>query len=97
MGLKDYRKFKLKNLLKEVLEQEFGITQQDLQFLPQALKMIKEGKLNNEPKPVAMSDEEKKRIKEKQDKYMTPDQMFEVFNADIEEFYPNGKPKTTDN
>ena len=52
---------KLQELVK--LLSVFGITEEDLRYLPQALKIVKEGNLPNKPK--TMSEEEKKDLEDK--------------------------------
>lgn len=87
MGLKDYKTYKKRQELLELLS-SFGITEEDLKYLPSALKIVKEGNIN---KPVEITDEQKKKIKDKLDKTLTPEQMIQAFAGETEEFYPNGR------
>jgi hypothetical protein len=83
---------KLQELVK--LLSVFGITEEDLRYLPEALKIVKNGGLVNTPK--TMSKEEKKNLEEKMQKTLTPEEFMSQFKGDIEEFYPNGRNKTND-
>lgn len=87
MGLKDYKTYKKRQELLELLS-SFGITEEDLKYLHSALKIVKEGNIN---KPVEITDEQKKKIKDKLDKTLTPEQMIQAFAGETEEFYPNGR------
>ena len=83
---------KLQELVK--LLSVFGITEEDLRYLPEALKIVKNGGSINAPK--TMSKEEKKNLEEKMQKTLTPEEFMSQFKGDIEEFYPNGRNKTND-
>ncbi len=75
----------------------FGITEEDLRFLPEAIQIVKNMKNNKsnlvENTRIALvSDEEKKKIEQAfKDKGL--DLMFEQFTREEEEFYPHGRPK----
>lgn len=84
---------KLQELVK--LLSVFGISEEDLRYLPQALKIVKEGGIVEKPKE--MSKEDKKNLEEKMQKTITPEEFMSQFKGDVEEFYPNGKPRNQTN
>ena len=83
---------KLQELVK--LLSVFGITEEDLRYLPEALKIVKNGGSIATPK--TMSEKDKKNLEEKMQKTLTPEEFMSQFKGDIEEFYPNGRNKTND-
>lgn len=83
---------KLQELVK--LLSVFGITEKDLRYLPEALKIVKNGGSIATPK--TMSKEEKLDMEEKMKKTITPEEFMSQFKGDIEEFYPNGRNKAND-
>ncbi len=87
MGLKELDANKL-NELKHFLElfEFFGITEDDLKYLPEALKKVKE--MEN-PSKRELTEEQKKKIEEKNKNSMTMEDFYNKFNTDIEEFNPN--------
>ena len=77
---------KLQELVK--LLSVFGITENDLRYLPKALKIVENAQL---PKKVELTEEEKKEMREKFDNALTPEKFMENFRGDIEEFNPNAR------
>lgn len=77
---------KLQELVK--LLSVFGITEDDLRYLPQALKIVKEG---NAPSKTIITEEEKKAIENKFKNITKPEDFVKSFESEIEEFYPNGR------
>ena len=69
----------------------FGISEEDLRYLPEALKIVRDGGLTSTPK--TMSKEEKVALEEKIKKILTPEEFFEQFKDNVEEFYPHGQDK----
>ena len=87
MGLiSDYRKFKKQNELLTFLN-EFGITKDDLEYLHEAIEVVKN------KKAFVLDEKQKEKIKEKQAEKMTPEQLVAQFADKVEEFYPYGRPK----
>lgn len=100
MGLKNKQMKKLELRL-ELLEflKEYGIEPNDLHYLHEALEYVKKEKESNKIQNgsnLAPSDDEKKKIKENNEK-MTPEQYVNMFMGESEEFYPYGKPKKNNN
>ena len=92
MGLTDLNKKELKELQKFIkLLGVFGITEEDLRYLPQAIKQVKENAL---PSKIQLTESEKKEIKQKYETKMTPQQWLDTFSGDIEEFTPNVSRKS---
>ncbi len=90
MGLEDLstQEFEeIKKLLK--ILGVFGITEEDLRYLPEALKLVKNS--STIYKPQTISEKDKQKLEEKKQKTITPEEFFKQFETDIEEFYPNGK------
>lgn len=71
---------------------KFGITEKDLYDLPKALANQQTAIIKQVP-----TAEETKKIKEKAEKAFTPEDLVQMFSQDLEEFYPNGKPKKSNN
>ena len=78
MDLTDEQIAKLKEMLK-ILTIYFGITEEDLKYLPEALKFIKE---NSVPKKFTMTDKEKSDLEDKKKKTLTPEEFIEHFRTD---------------
>ncbi len=98
MGLikkKDYMKFETRLIVLEMLK-EYGIEPEDLHYLHDALKIVKDIKENkpvikdNKPK---IDEKTKQEYTEKASKSMTPAEFIDQFARESEEFYPYGKPK----
>lgn len=90
MGLREYRQFKKQKEILAYLKDEFGINKEDLNYLHEALEIVKSNQVS---KPVEIDEKTREEIKEKQKFKMTPEQFVEVFAKETEEFYPYGKPK----
>ena len=80
MGLMDLTEEKLAKI-KELLEllSFFGITEDDLKYLPEALKLVKE---NSMPKKFTMTDKEKSELEDKKKKTLTPEEFIEHFRTE---------------
>lgn len=92
MGLSERKKYQFESMLIEILG-KYGITLQDLIYLPEALKIVKDLKETN--KPATPSVEDKKKFKEKEGHDINS--YFKNFNQFVEEMYPDGKPKEKHN
>lgn len=96
MGLKDYKKWQTKQNIIEVLSTEFGISVEDLRYLPEAIKYVKNEKafkettpaIENKPNQVVVNNakEEVKAITP-----ITPEQFVAAFAGEVEEFYEDGR------
>ena len=87
MGLSDLstQEFeKVKELLK--LLGVFGISEDDLRYLPEAIKKVKS---LDQPKQYTPSDELKKQFEDKKINATTAEDFVKSFSKDIEEIYPN--------
>ena len=99
--MKEYKLWKKQRELVEVLA-TFGISEEDIRYLPEALKIVKDMK-NLPAQPVGLSEESKKQIAERQkaekeNKPTTPAQYVSQFAGEQEEFYPYGRSnKSTNN
>ena len=90
MGLiAEYRKYKKQRELLTFLNDEYGITKEDLGYLHEALQIVKETKI---PKPNVVDERQAEEIKKQKEK-LTPEQIVEAFAGETEDFYPYGKPK----
>ena len=67
----------------------FGITEDDLRYLPEAIKKIKETQVQYKPRE--MTKDEKHDLEERKKKVLTPEEFFDQFKTEVEDFYPNGK------
>ena len=95
MGLiSEYRKYKKQKELLAFLNEEYGITKDDLQLTHEAIQYYK----NREVKPTVtrepISEAAKQKLEKEQATKLTPEQFIEQFAGEMEEFYPNGKPNT---
>ncbi len=102
MGLRrnrELRKLEKRIELLEFLKTEFGIESKDLHYLHEAIEYVKKLKENGITTSNAKtpSEEDKKNIKDRNEKNMTPEQFINQFAGEVEEFYPYGKPKTNNN
>lgn len=89
MGLiKDFKKYKKQKEILAFLDEEYGITKDDLKYIHEALELVKNGNVH---KPYVMDENTKKEIDEKNKTKMTPEQFIEQFAGEVEEFYPYGK------
>lgn len=89
MGLiSEFKKYKKQKEMVAFLEEEYGITKDDLKYLHEALALVKESKV---VKPYVMDEATKKQIEENNKTKMTPEQFIEQFAGEVEEFYPYGK------
>lgn len=80
---------KAKELLK--LLGVFGITESDLRYLPEALKLVKESNMAITRKP---TQEEITKIKSKYEQMQNAEQALKALRDEkIEEFYPDGRPE----
>lgn len=68
-------------MLIETLKEEFGISEDDLKYLPEALELVKQKPVSFTP--AKKSDEEKAAEALK----MTPEQMVAMFAGDVEDFH----------
>jgi hypothetical protein len=91
MGLiSEYRKYKKQKEMVAFLEEEYGITKDDLKYIHEALEKVKELKTRT---PLVLDEKTKEEIELVKKTKMTPEQFVEVFAKETEEFYPYGKPK----
>ena len=90
MDLTDEQIAKLKEMLK-ILTVYFGITEEDLRYLPEAIKIVKGSQLPL--KPITLDDKQKKEIEQKYQNAYTPEEYLNGFKNEVEEFYPNGREK----
>lgn len=81
MGL-DFGKWRFRKMLIQTLKDEFGISEDDLKYLPEAVKIVKE-KPSVSFTPDKKSEEEKAADKLK----MTPQEMVAMFAGDVEDFH----------
>jgi hypothetical protein len=89
MGLiSEYRKYKKQKEMVAFLEEEYGITKDDLKYIHEALELVKNGNVH---KPYVMDEKAKEEMLEQQKFKMTPEQYIEQFAGEMEEFYPHGK------
>ena len=72
------------------LDDEYGITKDDLKYIHEALEKVKELKTRT---PLVLDEKTKEEIELVKKTKMTPEQFVEVFAKETEEFYPYGKPK----
>jgi hypothetical protein len=72
------------------LEEEYGITKDDLKYIHEALEKVKELKTRT---PLVLDEKTKEEIELVKKTKMTPEQFVEVFAKETEELYPYGKPK----
>ena len=75
---------------------EFGISEEDLNYLSSALKIVKDWQKtidssSNLNKPIAPTEKEKKNYEERAKKMGNPEDFFNAFNQEVEEFYPYGQ------
>lgn len=82
------RKLRRQDQFKEDFEEIFGMSVEEAKKLLVAKK---------EATPVAVDKETKQKFADDAKKHMSPEQLVEAFSDDVEEFYPNGKPKSTNN
>lgn len=88
MALSDYKRWKKRAEILDFLK-EFGITEEDLKYLPEALKIVK----NRELAPV-ITEEQKKELekrKKEMEGAMTPVKFVNSFAGEKEHFRPYGK------
>lgn len=91
MGLiSEYRKYKKQKEMLTFLKDEYGITEEDLKYIHEALEKVKELKTRT---PLVLDEKTKEEIELVKKTKMTPEQFVEVFAKETEEFYPYGKPK----
>ena len=90
MGLREYQQYKKQKELLTFLNEEYGITKEDLNYLHEALVIVKEMKT---AKPNVVDAETKKEYEEQKKLKLTPEQIVEAFAGETEDFYPYGKPK----
>lgn len=89
MGLiSEFKKYKKQQEMLTFLENEYGITKEDLKYIHEALQLVKNGNIH---KPYVMDEETKEKILEEQKTKMTPEQYIAQFAGEVEEFYPYGK------
>lgn len=89
MGLiSEFKKYKKQKEMVAFLEEEYGITKDDLKYLHEALELVKNGNIR---KPYVMDEKTKEEMLEQQKTKMTPEQYIEQFAGEVEEFYPYGK------
>ena len=98
MGLiSDFRKYKKQKEMLSFLEDEYGITKDDLMNLHE---MVQEHK-NREIKQVVvrepLDEKTKQEIENSMKNKTTPEQLLELFAGETEDFYPYGRPKTNNN
>ena len=93
----NFRKYKKQKEILTFLDEEYGITKDDLQNVHEAIQYYK----NRDVKPVVarepMSEAAKKKLEQEQANKLTPEQIVEAFTGEMEEFYPYGKPKPKSN
>jgi len=90
MGIVDLSQedfLKLKEIVR--LLGTFGISEEDLRYLPEAIKIVKASKLPKESPKI--SEEIKKELEDKKEKVFSAEEFISQFKSDVEEFYPNGK------
>jgi hypothetical protein len=97
MGIiSEYRKYKKQKEILTFLNEEYGITKDDLQIVHEAIQYYK----NRDVKPVVarepVDEATKQKLKKEQERKLTPEQIVEAFAGEMEEFYPYGKPKSND-
>lgn len=91
MGLRnEYKTYKRRKEFIKFLD-EFGISEDDLHFLHEALCFIKNESKEQPIKVLVPSDKEKSDFQKKIEKVGDPQKFFEQFNDEIEDFYPYGK------
>lgn len=97
MGLKGYRKYK-RNVETMEFFASYGIAESDLRYLHEALSIVKELKSRADEKPIeakaSPSKEQQKEIKERNGRFVKPEDIVEMFAGDAEEFYPNGRKQS---
>ena len=86
--LKELKKIKKQKEMVAFLEEEYGITKDDLKYVHEALELVKNGNVH---KPYVMDEKAKEEMLEQQKLKMTPEQYIEQFAGEVEEFYPYGK------
>ena len=96
MALSEYKKWKKRQELLETLK-EFGITEDDLKYLPEALKIVKNRELQPKEQKFVPTADEKKKIQENKESKNTPQDFISQFSGEKEQFYPYGKPKSKTN
>ena len=88
MGLiSEYRKYKKQKELLAFLDEEFGITKDDLKYLHEAVEVVKN------KKTFVLDEKTKEEMKEMNSQKLTPEQIVASFAGTGEEFYPYGRPK----
>ena len=85
MGLKDYRAWKKKQELLQML----GLTEEQLAFLPKAIELVKQ--MTEEQPAEEPAAAGTMRTAPAVNEKVTPEQYVEMFKGDIEEFYPDGR------
>ena len=94
MGLKTkkemFKKLEFENHMYEFLE-GYGIDKKDLMYLPEALKIVKDLKIN---KPVLAPEKTQKEKDKEQNQTLTPAEFVSQFSGEEQEFYPYGREKT---
>jgi hypothetical protein len=97
MGLKGYKAYKRNRELLELLA-SYGVCESDLRYLHEALSLVKALKSRADEKPIeakaSPSKEQQKEIKERQDRFVKPEDIVQMFAGDAEEFYPNGRKQS---
>lgn len=86
--LKELKKIKKQKEMVAFLEEEYGITKDDLKYIHEALELVKNGNVH---KPYVMDEETKKKLELENKTKMTPEEFIEQFAGEVEEFYPYGK------
>ena len=93
----NFRKYKKQKEILSFLDEEYGITKDDLSNMHEAIQHYK----NKDVKPVVVrepvSEAAKQKLEKEQATKLTPEQIVEAFAGETEEFYPYGKPKPKSN
>ena len=98
--MKEYKLWKKQRELVEVLA-TFGISEEDIKYLPEALKIVKD--IKNQPtQPTGFSPEVKEQIEKnkkalEKSKPIQPADYVSQFAGEQQEFYPYGRSKTSTN
>lgn len=93
----NFRKYKKQKELLAFLNDEYGITKDDLQNMHEAIQRFKNKDVKSVVTREPVSDAAKKKLEKEQATKLTPEQIVEAFAGETEEFYPYGKPKPKSN